>query len=366
MPGNYTTTTAIVAGQPRNAAPVKTALDALDDALFALEGAYDIHTHAGSDLTGTVPLTKGGLGADASAFSGFLRIAAGASSAVKYNLAATAAPGISDDTSAGYVIGSLWVDTTNDKVYMCTDNTVGAAVWKELSPAGVGGAVVNFTDLGDVPASYAGAGGYLVKVNSGATGLEFVAGASQAYLELDDQAVAPSNPAAGFGRLYLNSTNGKLYLLDSSGVSRQLRTHSYGATIYKASNTAIATGTDTAITFDTAEKNTQSMWSAVTNPSRITAPVAGWYAISANVWWDVSATGIRRASIRKNGTTDMILNQTGGIAGDGIVFSLARTVYLAANDYVTLQVLQSSGGNLNILYSGGISPYLTLQYLGED
>jgi hypothetical protein len=37
-----------------------------------------------------------------------------------------------------------------------------------------GGGVVDFTDLGDVTNSYVGAGGYTVKVNAGANGLEFV------------------------------------------------------------------------------------------------------------------------------------------------------------------------------------------------
>jgi hypothetical protein len=51
----------------------------------------------------------------------------------KSNLAATAAPTVNDDSGDGYAIGSLWIDTTNDEIYMATDVTVGAAVWKQLS-----------------------------------------------------------------------------------------------------------------------------------------------------------------------------------------------------------------------------------------
>jgi len=55
------------------------------------------------------------------------------------NLAASAAPGATDDSDpAGYGIGSLWLDTTADKAYICLDATNGAAVWKEISPAGAG------------------------------------------------------------------------------------------------------------------------------------------------------------------------------------------------------------------------------------
>lgn len=51
----------------------------------------------------------------------------------KWNPAATSAPTVDDDTSTGYAVGSIWIDTTGDRVYQCVDNTDGAAVWKELS-----------------------------------------------------------------------------------------------------------------------------------------------------------------------------------------------------------------------------------------
>lgn len=55
----------------------------------------------------------------------------------------------------------------------------GSAFWiKKLEVAGGGGGATDFTDLGDVPASYAGAALEFVRVNAGETGLEFVAGSS--------------------------------------------------------------------------------------------------------------------------------------------------------------------------------------------
>jgi hypothetical protein len=41
----------------------------------------------------------------------------------------TSAPGVTDDSSAGYSVGSYWVDTTNHETYRCSDASVGAAVW---------------------------------------------------------------------------------------------------------------------------------------------------------------------------------------------------------------------------------------------
>ena len=42
-----------------------------------------------------------------------------------------AAPGVADDSSKGFVIGSAWVDTTTapDDLYICSSSTVGAATW---------------------------------------------------------------------------------------------------------------------------------------------------------------------------------------------------------------------------------------------
>ena len=45
------------------------------------------------------------------------------------NTAATAAPTTTDDSASGYAVGSMWIDTTSSKVYLCSDATATAAVW---------------------------------------------------------------------------------------------------------------------------------------------------------------------------------------------------------------------------------------------
>jgi hypothetical protein len=52
----------------------------------------------------------------------------------KTNLAAEAAPTVTDDASAGYSVGSIWVYGTS--VYVCTNAAVGAANWEDLTSAG--------------------------------------------------------------------------------------------------------------------------------------------------------------------------------------------------------------------------------------
>lgn len=48
----------------------------------------------------------------------------------------TTAPTADEDTGDGYAVGSLWMDTTNDKAYVCLDATSTAAVWTEITGGG--------------------------------------------------------------------------------------------------------------------------------------------------------------------------------------------------------------------------------------
>lgn len=49
-------------------------------------------------------------------------------------LDATVAPTVNEDSGDGYGIGSFWLDITADDAYIALDVTVGAAVWKKITP----------------------------------------------------------------------------------------------------------------------------------------------------------------------------------------------------------------------------------------
>src|SRR4051812_35465728 len=50
---------------------------------------------------------------------------------------ATAAPTGSDDSTAGYKPGSIWINTTTSKVYqLVSEPATGSAAWVELSATG--------------------------------------------------------------------------------------------------------------------------------------------------------------------------------------------------------------------------------------
>lgn len=45
---------------------------------------------------------------------------------------AVTAPTVNDDTGDGYSVGTLWMDTANDRLYIAIDVSAGAAVWVEI------------------------------------------------------------------------------------------------------------------------------------------------------------------------------------------------------------------------------------------
>lgn len=56
----------------------------------------------------------------------------------KHNYAATSTPTTSDDASQGYQAGSTWYHISTGNVYLCVDNTTGAAVWRLITGGGEG------------------------------------------------------------------------------------------------------------------------------------------------------------------------------------------------------------------------------------
>ena len=52
---------------------------------------------------------------------------------LKVNLTAVVAPVSTDDSAAGYGVGSRWVDTVTDKIYVCVDATANTAIWSEIT-----------------------------------------------------------------------------------------------------------------------------------------------------------------------------------------------------------------------------------------
>lgn len=125
------------------------------------------------------------------------------------------------------------------------------------------------------------------------------------------------------------------------------------ALVIQATLQSIPNGALTPITFDSSVTDGYGGHSNVTNNSRYTAQVAGWYNILGVVAFSANNTGTRTAEVFKNGagfaySQDWFANN-GANAAVAITFV---KVQLAVGDYVELNGYQTSGGALNTLVGG--------------
>jgi hypothetical protein len=89
----------------------------------------DIPAIPASKITsGTLPLTQGGLGVNAVAFSGIPLITGSTTVNLKCNFTAESDPLTSDNTIQGYRVGSRWVNTLTNKEFVCVKAT-NPATW---------------------------------------------------------------------------------------------------------------------------------------------------------------------------------------------------------------------------------------------
>lgn len=118
---------------------------------------------------------------------------------------------------------------------------------------------------------------------------------------------------------------------------------------YQSAAQSIPNNAFTAITFDTEVVDSYGGHSTVSNTSRYTAQVAGWYDVIGKVSWVANATGRRIATLYVNGS-ELAYTRGEGIASATAVaascYALAP-VFLNATDYVEVYGLQNSGGALN-------------------
>lgn len=109
------------------------------------------------------------------------------------------------------------------------------------------------------------------------------------------------------------------------------------------------TGNYQAIALDAEDVDTDGMHDTVTNNTRLTAQTAGKYELSAQVTFQINATGRRLARFNVNGASlggqTEVMPTT--LAGSTISIMLPTIeAVLAVGDYVELVAFQSSGANL--------------------
>lgn len=142
-----------------------------------------------------------------------------------------------------------------------------------------------------------------------------------------------------------------------------------GARVYRTSNQTIASGTATAIQWQTEEYDEGDYYDAGSN-TRFTVPQTGYYHLVGQVGWEQNNEGDREVYFRLNGGST-IKAQTidEPISNNNHHMLVASDVQLDANDYVELVVINGRPGNTNVRAGGGdalgAETYMCIHYLGS-
>jgi len=141
-----------------------------------------------------------------------------------------------------------------------------------------------------------------------------------------------------------------------------------GARVYHDADQSTATGTQTALAFNSERWDTDGIHDTVTNNSRLTCKTAGKYVISLTVVFEASAAGnYRRLYFKVDNTTYIATATIFPVSGGSVETSpsLAAIYDLNVNQYVEAIVVQDSGGALDVDAVAQISPEFSMQLIVE-
>lgn len=283
--------------------------------------------------------------------------------------------------------GSTNVDSTSGGaggaggvVYRTFAVTPGQVITYSLGTGGTGGTNTNGGSAGG--STTATVGGVTVTANGGSGGQynNNATGAGGTYLGSSNVVPFQVQNASGASLLSTDTTNMQVSVAGNlnattysvngtpgANVTCATGTSLQGATVvsgivtggscvgasyaiaYNSANQSIANVTVTTLALNSERQDTDNFHDNVTNNSRLTAPSAGFYHITANWAWDpANVSGNRYADVLLNGATVIAADRrvAAGYSGEG---SLSIDYYLNAGDYVQFRVYQDTGGALNLI-----------------
>lgn len=122
---------------------------------------------------------------------------------------------------------------------------------------------------------------------------------------------------------------------------------------------------NTTITWDVEEEDTDNMWAATPNPTRITFNTAGVYVVTASVLISSNATGYRELNFLVNGAVVFGVQSANAVNGASQGMALVRTVKASVGGYVEARIFQNSGGTLTISGGGHQWNHLAATWIGN-
>lgn len=310
----------------------------------------------------------GGTGSDLSAEGpGFLHLASNGTNVtiLKHNLTATTDPTVDEDTADGYAPGSMWVNLTLDKVFLCADNGAGAAVW--LQVAG-GGSMSSFLAGADSGTPEAISDGQTLTI-AGGTGISTVVGATDTVTINLDTPVAVSSGGTGAD---LSASGGANHFVKMSSLGGPM---SAGTISSAEITTALTTppaigGTIPAAGTFTTVNGTTGTFTTLTG----TTLIATQRRIAASTELTISAGAVtktqsyHRIDTEADAASDSLDTISGGTSGDELFIraeNTARTVSItnAGNIYTGTGTdidLDSNEKIVHFIYDGTLSKWVVV------
>ena len=126
---------------------------------------------------------------------------------------------------------------------------------------------------------------------------------------------------------------------------------------------SIPSGTVRVLAFNAERYDTAAMHSNATNNSRLTAPVTGIYAVTAQLEWEPDMDGGRTVAVEKNGTVPIARVFAVQSTEVPPVQEATTQVRLQAGDFVRALVEQSSAGALDVVKDPDYTPEFSMTWL---
>ena len=245
------------------------------------------------------------------------------------------APITGGGSSGSVTIGIDDASTAQKGAVQLEDSTSSTSTTKAATPNSVKSAY----DLANaaIPKSIVDAAGDIIYATANDTVARLALGTAGQVLKVNSGATAPEWGAAG-GASFV------------------------GCRLTKSANQSINNATETAITWNQEDFDTDGFHSTTSNTSRITIPSNknGKYLFVASNGWGVNSTGQRNNYLKKNGSTINTYSYFPAMASGGTYFTATWLVDLAVGDYIELFGYHSAGTSIDFMSD----TYFACQFLG--